>query len=150
MAGNGDEEGLPRAASSTSGAAARVRARGDPLLIVCRCFSFITALTAILCICVNVLSAVRSFKDGSDVRNITAFYFILFYSLPFQVWSWCLMFVWRSVGFRWDFSVLCCCDCVICGCCWDGVGIHHEVLEGLFLYLFFTICFSTVELYAML
>ncbi|CBI34019.3 hypothetical protein VitviT2T_004093 [Vitis vinifera] len=67
MAGNGDEEGLPRAASSTSGAAARVRARGDPLLIVCRCFSFITALTAILCICVNVLSAVRSFKDGSDV-----------------------------------------------------------------------------------
>ena len=101
MAGNGDEEGLPRAASSTSGAAARVRARGDPLLIVCRCFSFITALTAILCICVNVLSAVRSFKDGSDVRNITAFYFILFFAFSSVelVLDVCMAFRRFSMGF---------------------------------------------------
>ncbi|XVE66615.1 hypothetical protein DITRI_Ditri08aG0092600 [Diplodiscus trichospermus] len=66
MARNGDTEGgegaLPRAPSS-----ARVRARPDPLLVVCRCFSVITSLTAILCIAVNVLSAVRSFKNGYDV-----------------------------------------------------------------------------------
>ncbi|KAK6253328.1 hypothetical protein QUC31_015048 [Theobroma cacao] len=65
MARNGDPEGegvLQRASSST-----RVRARPDPFLLVCRCFSLITSLTAILCIAVNVLSAVRSFKNGSDV-----------------------------------------------------------------------------------
>jgi len=45
----------------------RARAAVDPLLVVCRCFSFVTALTAILCIAVNVISAVRSFRDGSDV-----------------------------------------------------------------------------------
>lgn len=45
----------------------QLRRRSDPLLIACRCFSLITALSAILCILVNVLSAVRSFKNGSDV-----------------------------------------------------------------------------------
>ncbi|KAL8150842.1 hypothetical protein V2J09_020650 [Rumex salicifolius] len=45
----------------------RLRSRGDPFLVVCRCFSFFTAFTAILCIAVNVLSAVRSFRNGSDV-----------------------------------------------------------------------------------
>ncbi|KAL9231919.1 hypothetical protein vseg_007079 [Gypsophila vaccaria] len=44
-----------------------LRRRNDPFLIVCGCFSFITAISAILCIAVNVLSAVRSFKNGSDV-----------------------------------------------------------------------------------
>ncbi|KAL1802850.1 hypothetical protein DCAR_0934506 [Daucus carota subsp. sativus] len=41
----------------------------DVFLIVCRCFSVITALAAILCIVVNVISAVRSFKHGSDIFN---------------------------------------------------------------------------------
>ncbi|XWS54573.1 hypothetical protein CRYUN_Cryun10bG0100500 [Craigia yunnanensis] len=66
MARNGDPEGsegvLPIASSS-----ARERARLDPFLVVCRCFSIITSLTAILCIVVNVLSAVCSFENGSDV-----------------------------------------------------------------------------------
>ncbi|XWS39785.1 hypothetical protein CRYUN_Cryun18bG0084300 [Craigia yunnanensis] len=66
MARNGDPEDgegvLPRASST-----ARVRARTDPFLVVCWFFSVITSLTAILCIVVNVLSAVRSFKNGSDV-----------------------------------------------------------------------------------
>ncbi|XP_022762397.1 uncharacterized protein LOC111308340 isoform X2 [Durio zibethinus] len=66
MARNGDPDGsegvLPRASSN-----GRVRTGRDPFLMVCRCFSLITALTAILCIAVNVLSAVRSFKNGSDV-----------------------------------------------------------------------------------
>ncbi|KAL4318577.1 hypothetical protein GQ457_18G015370 [Hibiscus cannabinus] len=66
MSRNGDPEGdeplLPAPPST-----ARLRPRPDPFLVVCRCFSVITSLTAILCIAVNVLSAVRSFKDGSDV-----------------------------------------------------------------------------------
>ncbi|KAK5770477.1 hypothetical protein PVK06_046627 [Gossypium arboreum] len=68
MARNGDPQGdggepvLPRASSST-----RLRSRSDPFLVVCRCFSVITSLTAILCIAVNVLSAFRSFKNGADV-----------------------------------------------------------------------------------
>ncbi|GMI83754.1 hypothetical protein like AT4G33625 [Hibiscus trionum] len=68
MSRNGDPEPeggepvLPRPPSS-----AIVRPRPDPFLVVCRCFSLITSLTAILCIAVNVLSAVRSFKNESDV-----------------------------------------------------------------------------------
>lgn len=47
-----------------------LRPKPDPFLIVCGCFSVVTALSAVLCIVVNVLSAVRTFKrieDGSDV-----------------------------------------------------------------------------------
>ncbi|KAI3445264.1 hypothetical protein Pfo_002458 [Paulownia fortunei] len=44
-----------------------VRSRPDGFLIACRCFSVITSLAAILCIAVNVLSAVRSFKNVSDI-----------------------------------------------------------------------------------
>ncbi|XP_043712105.1 uncharacterized protein LOC122660914 [Telopea speciosissima] len=58
--GDGDEENLQRAPT-------RVRSRPDPFLIVCKCFSVVVALTAFLCIAVNILSAVRSFKNGSDV-----------------------------------------------------------------------------------
>lgn len=43
------------------------RVRPDVFLIVCRCFSVVTCLAAILCIVVNVISAVRSFKNGSDI-----------------------------------------------------------------------------------
>ncbi|KAJ6371950.1 hypothetical protein OIU77_002296 [Salix suchowensis] len=76
MAQRGEAETLPlhpalsrvSSSSSRARAAAAVRPGPDPLLVICRCFSFVTSLTAILCVAVNVLSAVRSFKDGSDVR----------------------------------------------------------------------------------
>ncbi|XP_021774074.1 uncharacterized protein LOC110738021 [Chenopodium quinoa] len=55
----------PRTTSSNSDAP--LRRRNAPFLIVCRCFSLITAISAILCIAVNILSAVRSFKHGADV-----------------------------------------------------------------------------------
>ncbi|KAE9597089.1 putative golgi apparatus membrane protein TVP15 [Lupinus albus] len=45
----------------------RIRRRPDPFLVACRCFSFVTCLAAILCIVVNILSAVRSFRHGSDI-----------------------------------------------------------------------------------
>ncbi|KAF8411365.1 hypothetical protein HHK36_003914 [Tetracentron sinense] len=63
MARNADEESSQRASTPSI----RLRSRADPFLVVCRCFSVVTSLTAILCISVNVLSAVRSFKNGSDI-----------------------------------------------------------------------------------
>ncbi|KAL7227664.1 hypothetical protein ACSBR1_022519 [Camellia fascicularis] len=53
--------------SASASAAIRVRSRPDPFLVVCRCFSIVTSAAAILCISVNILSAIRSFKDGSDI-----------------------------------------------------------------------------------
>ncbi|KAJ4963733.1 hypothetical protein NE237_023672 [Protea cynaroides] len=58
--GNGDEE-------SSQKASVRLRSRPDAFLIVCRCFSVVTCVTALLCIAVNILSAIRSFKNGSDI-----------------------------------------------------------------------------------
>ncbi|KAH0900881.1 hypothetical protein HID58_040384 [Brassica napus] len=57
----------------SGGAAIRSRLsnRADPFLVVCRCFSFVTSLIAILCVVVNVLAAIRSFRDSHDVnRNL--------------------------------------------------------------------------------
>lgn len=61
----------------------RVRPGPDPFLVTCRLFSFITALAAILCIAVNVYSAVRSFKNGYDVSP-SCHVFVLIYL--FIVW----------------------------------------------------------------
>ncbi|OAY84625.1 uncharacterized protein LOC109715367 [Ananas comosus] len=43
------------------------RSRPDAFLIVCRTFSVITGAVALLCVAVNVLSAVLSFKNGYDI-----------------------------------------------------------------------------------
>ena len=78
MGRNGEGESVARTSSSSNAINSHsntntnntiLRTRPDPFLIVCRGFSVITALTAILCIAVNVLSAIRSFKDGSDVLS---------------------------------------------------------------------------------
>ncbi|KAJ0514108.1 hypothetical protein HanRHA438_Chr10g0456901 [Helianthus annuus] len=45
----------------------RVRAKPDPILATCRCFSFVTVAASILCIVVNVISAVRSLTNGLDI-----------------------------------------------------------------------------------
>ncbi|GMP97971.1 hypothetical protein CsSME_00046026 [Camellia sinensis var. sinensis] len=54
-------------ASASASAAIKVRSRPNPFLVVCRCFSIVTSTATILCISVNILSAIRSFKDGSDL-----------------------------------------------------------------------------------
>ncbi|XP_047952096.1 uncharacterized protein LOC125197400 isoform X2 [Salvia hispanica] len=61
----------------------RLRSRPDPFLITCRCFSVITALAAILCIAVNILSAVQSFKNGSDCRYSMGYFDATRWSLPY-------------------------------------------------------------------
>jgi hypothetical protein len=70
----GPSEQMPPPAGGGSGSGGetprgrRRRAPGDPLLIVCGCFSLVTAATALLCVAVNVLSAVQSFRrNGGDV-----------------------------------------------------------------------------------
>uniref|UniRef100_A0A453BPD7 Uncharacterized protein n=1 Tax=Aegilops tauschii subsp. strangulata TaxID=200361 RepID=A0A453BPD7_AEGTS len=69
----GPSELPPAAGGSGSGSGGdtprvtRRRARGDPLLIVCGCFSVVTAATALLCVAVNVLSAVQSFRPGFQI-----------------------------------------------------------------------------------
>ncbi|KAG8368598.1 hypothetical protein BUALT_Bualt15G0062100 [Buddleja alternifolia] len=57
----------PHSAGAPPASTGRIRTRPDAFLIVCRGFSIITSLAAILCIAVNVLSAVRSFRNGSDI-----------------------------------------------------------------------------------
>lgn len=55
--------------SNTSGTNPKIKAKPDPVLATCRCFSFVTVMASVLCIIVNVLSAIRSFKNVSDVRR---------------------------------------------------------------------------------
>lgn len=55
------------AGASTGSLTSRIGKRADPFLVVCRCFSLVTSLIAILCVVVNVLAAVRSFRDSHDL-----------------------------------------------------------------------------------
>lgn len=71
--GEGETSGGSPSTSSPRGQRApvlppvRIRNGPDPLLIVCGCFSFLTAAAATLCVFVNGLSAVLSFRNGSDI-----------------------------------------------------------------------------------
>nr|XP_029117108.1 uncharacterized protein LOC105033263 isoform X2 [Elaeis guineensis] len=80
----------------------RIRSRPDPLLIVCRCFSFLTAIIAVLCVFVNVLSAVQSFKDGSDIFGgifrCYAVVIALFVAVAETEWSFIMKF-WRILEY---------------------------------------------------
>ena len=62
--------------SNTTGYNTKVRAKTDPVLATCRCFSLITVLASVLCIVVNVISAIRSFRNVSDVRRFMHFFFL--------------------------------------------------------------------------
>nr|XP_048332289.1 uncharacterized protein LOC107435404 isoform X2 [Ziziphus jujuba var. spinosa] len=64
--GGGRRESVTRV-SLNSGGSTRLRTRSNLFLVVCKCFSILTSSTVVLCIAVNVLSAIRSFKDGYDV-----------------------------------------------------------------------------------
>ncbi|KAL0914620.1 hypothetical protein M5K25_014983 [Dendrobium thyrsiflorum] len=80
----------------------RNRRSTDPFLVICRCFSVITALTAILCVCANVLSAIHSFRNGSDIfGGIFRCYAIalaIFVALVETEWNFILKF-WRVLEY---------------------------------------------------
>ncbi|CAL5183244.1 unnamed protein product [Lathyrus oleraceus] len=65
--GNAPGTAVPVLTSSSSNNPRRPGRRADPFLIVCRCFSLITAIAVILCISVNVLSAIRSFRNPNSI-----------------------------------------------------------------------------------
>lgn len=130
------EHQLQRNSSSNSNSApqntninAPLQRRNAPFLIVCRCFSVITAASAALCIAVNVLSAVRSFKNGSDVGSFCFlgfnFYVLLLLLINFEWFVFC-----GVLGFWWDFPMLCCCVSDFCGFGWDGMESYFQILEG--------------------
>ncbi|TKY59455.1 Golgi apparatus membrane protein TVP15 [Spatholobus suberectus] len=91
MSRNGDVEEENVATTSST-----IRNRADPFLVACRCFSVLTSLAAILCIAVNVLSAVRSFRHASDIFDgIFRCYAVLiaaFVVLAETEWSFILKF----------------------------------------------------------
>ncbi|KAK7363074.1 hypothetical protein VNO77_05203 [Canavalia gladiata] len=97
MPRNGDVEEENVATTSS-----RTRCRADPLLVACRGFSFLTSLAAILCIAVNILSAVRSFKHASDIFDgIFRCYAVLiaaFVVLAETEWSFVLKF-WQILEY---------------------------------------------------
>ncbi|KAJ6806580.1 uncharacterized protein M6B38_289500 [Iris pallida] len=83
---------------SLPSSSARIRRRSDPFLIVCRCFSVITAAVALLCVFANVISAVRSFKNGSDIFGgifrCYAVVIALFVAVAETEWGFIMKF-WR-------------------------------------------------------
>ncbi|XP_062188396.1 uncharacterized protein LOC133891677 [Phragmites australis] len=74
------------------------RPRSDPLLIVCRCLGVVTAATALLCVAVNVLSAVQSFRSRSDIIGgifrCYAVVFSLFVAVLETEWGFIIKF-WK-------------------------------------------------------
>ncbi|XP_010437744.1 PREDICTED: uncharacterized protein LOC104721454 [Camelina sativa] len=67
MERNDEIEETPAGGPSPRSAKLKLGNRADPFLVVCRCFSVVTSLIAILCVVVNVLAAVRSFRDSHDL-----------------------------------------------------------------------------------
>lgn len=86
----------PPARASSGG---RLRNRADPLLVVCRCYSVLTSLTALLCLAVNVLSAIRSFKNGSDVRVCSFVRRFIFALMSFLVFY--AIYLFYFINFRY-------------------------------------------------
>ncbi|KAI4318722.1 hypothetical protein MLD38_032393 [Melastoma candidum] len=85
----------------------RLRARPDPFLVVCRCFSVVTSIVAVLCIVVNVLSAIRSFEEGYDVFDgifrcyaviIAAFVVLAETEWRFIIKFWKILEYWAGRG----------------------------------------------------
>ncbi|KAF8692782.1 hypothetical protein HU200_039402 [Digitaria exilis] len=74
------------------------RAGADPLLVVCGCFSVVTAATALLCVAVNVLSATQAFRAGSDIFGgifrCYAVVFALFVGILETEWGFIIKF-WK-------------------------------------------------------
>ncbi|KAK7302580.1 hypothetical protein RJT34_13472 [Clitoria ternatea] len=74
----------------------RLRTRPNPFLWLCRCLSFVTSFSAILCIAVNVLSAIRSFQHQYDIFDgifrCYAVFIACFVVLAETEWSFIIKF----------------------------------------------------------
>ncbi|XP_077217434.1 vacuole protein [Tasmannia lanceolata] len=100
MARNTEEGGGSQRSSSPT---LRLRSRPDPFLVVCRSFNVLTALIALLCVFVNVLSAIRSFKDGSDIFGgiLRCYAVVLALFVAFTETEWSFIFKFWKVLEYW-------------------------------------------------
>ncbi|KAH7278641.1 hypothetical protein KP509_38G050200 [Ceratopteris richardii] len=76
--------------------------REDSFLTVCRCFSGITAISALLCVVANVFSAIHAFKNGNDifggVLRCYAIVIALFVAVAESEWQRIFQF-WRILEY---------------------------------------------------
>ncbi|BAT86914.1 uncharacterized protein HKW66_Vig0064050 [Vigna angularis] len=100
--GEGERENVPQLTASSSRRRLRKRFRPDPFLSLCRCFSFLVILSSIFCIAVNVLSAIRSFKNQSDIFDgifrCYAVFIACFGVLAETEWSFIVKF-WKVIEY---------------------------------------------------
>ncbi|XP_023552581.1 uncharacterized protein LOC111810200 isoform X1 [Cucurbita pepo subsp. pepo] len=106
--GEGAATGTTAAATAASSSqTSRPGRRVDPLLVTCRFFSVVTALTAILCIVSNVVAAIRSFKNKSDIFDgifrcyavVIAFFVVLAETeWEFILKNWKVLEYWAGRG----------------------------------------------------
>ncbi|KAL8223870.1 hypothetical protein R6Q57_019345 [Mikania cordata] len=108
-----------------------VRARPDPVLATCRCFSFVTVVASILCIVANVFSAIRSFTNGRDIFDgifrcyavvITVFVVVAETEWSFIIKFWKVLEYWAGRGMLQIFVA------VMTRAYPDTYGERHEVL----------------------
>ncbi|XP_078430580.1 vacuole protein [Wolffia australiana] len=114
-AGRGERSASQQASSSSSSSPPRlpllpVRSRSrspDPLLIICGFFSFLTAAASLLCVAVNVISAIQSFKNGNNIFDgifrCYAIVLALFVAVAETEWSfimkfWMVLQYWAGRG----------------------------------------------------
>lgn len=125
----------------------RVRGGSDPFLIFCRCFRLVTAITALLCVAVNTLSAFRCFSNAKDVLNYSVYLPFLCYFdlLP----SYFLDNIFCYSDFWWNFSVLCGVNRIFRGRSWDWMELHYQIFEGevlLFKFLLLKILYKRLNI----
>jgi len=101
MAREGEEE--ENVERTASGSAIRLRVRTDPFLVVCRFFRVITAAVALLCIGVNVLSAIRSFENQADIFDgiFRCYAIVLAFFVALAETEWGLIFRFLKVLEYW-------------------------------------------------
>ncbi|XP_076931062.1 uncharacterized protein LOC143596084 [Bidens hawaiensis] len=85
----------------------KARAKTDPVLTTCRCFSVITVAASILCIIVNVIAAIRSLTNGLDIFDgifrcyavaIAMFVVVAETEWPFIMKFWKVLEYWAGRG----------------------------------------------------
>ncbi|ESW20356.1 hypothetical protein PHAVU_006G201800 [Phaseolus vulgaris] len=102
--GEAERENVPLLTASSSRRRVRTRLRTTPdsFLSLCRCFSFLVVLSSIFCIAVNVLSAIRSFRNQSDIFDgifrCYAVFIACFVVLAETEWSFIIKF-WKVVEY---------------------------------------------------
>ncbi|KAK1414595.1 hypothetical protein QVD17_30342 [Tagetes erecta] len=119
---------LPTTTSSNN---PRVKAKPDPILNTCRCFSFVTVVASILCIIANVISAIRSFTNGLDIFDGIFRCYAVVIAVVVVVaeteWSFVIKF-WKVLEYWAGRGMLQIFVAVMTRAYSDTIGERHEIL----------------------